>query len=65
MKIHEYKEREDGGADIEVELTPEESRILIRIGLIKMLKDIAKEYEKQFDDRVEAAWKDYKDEEDL
>lgn len=57
MKIHEYKEREDGGADLEVELTPEEARILIEIGLTKALKDFVEEHEKQFEDRVEDVWK--------
>ena len=64
MKIHEYKEREDGGADLEVELEANEARTLIEIGLTKVLKDFAKEHEKQFEDRVEAVWKDYKDDED-
>jgi hypothetical protein len=45
MKIHEYKEREDGGADLEVELEANEARTLIEIGLIKVLKDFAKEHE--------------------
>ncbi len=42
MKIHEYKEREDGGADLEVELDAEERKILIEVGLAKVLKDFAK-----------------------
>jgi hypothetical protein len=46
MKIHEYKEREDGGTDLEIELEPDEARILIEVGLIKVLRDSAEEYEK-------------------
>ena len=65
MKIHEYKEREDGGADLEVELDADEARTLIEVGLIKVLRDFVEEHEKQFEDRVEAVWKDYKDDEDL
>ena len=48
MKIHEYKEREDGGADLEVELDAEERKILIEVGLIKVLKEFADEHGKQF-----------------
>ena len=58
MKIHEYKEREDGGADLEVELDAEERKTLIEVGLAKVLKDFAKEHEKQFDDRVKNVWKE-------
>ena len=50
MKIHEYKERGNGGADIAVELEPDEARILIEVGLIKVLKDFTEEHEKQFED---------------
>ena len=50
MKIHEYKEREDGGADLEVELDANEARTLIEVGLIKVLKDFTEEHEKQFED---------------
>ena len=53
MKIHKYKELEDGGADLEVELDAEERKILIEVGLAKVLKDFAKEHENQFEDRVE------------
>ena len=48
MKIHDYKERENGGADIVVELEPDEASILIEIGLIKVLKDFTEEHEKRF-----------------
>ena len=65
MKIHRYKEHEDGGADLEVELDAEERKILIEVGLTKVLRDFVEEHEKQFEDRVEDVWKDYKDDEDL
>jgi hypothetical protein len=61
MKIHEYKELEDGGADLEVELTAEEARTLIEVGLAKVLKDFAEQHENQFEDRVEDVWKGDKD----
>ena len=48
MKIHEYKERGNGGADMVVELEPNEARTLIEVGLIKALKDFTEEHEKQF-----------------
>ena len=65
MKIHRYKEHEDGGADLEVELDAEERKILIEVGLTKVLRDFVEEHENQFEDRVEDVWKDYKDDEDL
>lgn len=65
MKIHRYEEHEDGGADLEVELDAEERKILIEVGLTKVLRDFVEEHEKQFEDRVEDVWKDYKDDEDL
>jgi hypothetical protein len=46
MKIHKYRELDDGGADLEVELDAEEARLLIEVGLIKVLRDSAEEYEK-------------------
>jgi hypothetical protein len=46
MKVHDYKEREDGGADIAVELESDEARTLIEVGLIKVLKDFTEEHEK-------------------
>jgi hypothetical protein len=58
MKIHKYKELEDGGADLEVELTTEEARIVIEIGLTKVLRDFVEEHEKKFEDRVEDVWKE-------
>lgn len=56
MKIHEYKERDDGGADLQVELDAEESRLLIEIGLIKVLKDTAEQHEKLFEGESVAEW---------
>ena len=50
MKIHEYKEREDGDADLEVELDVEERKILIEIGLTKVLRDFVEEHENQFEE---------------
>lgn len=40
MKIHDYTEREDGGADLEVELTAEETRLIIEAGFTKILEDM-------------------------
>lgn len=65
LKIHEYKELEDGGTDLETELTIEEACRLTKIALTKVLGDFVEEHEKQFEDRVEDVWEDYKDDEDL
>lgn len=61
MKILRYKEHEDGGADLEVELEANEARTLIEVGLAKVLKDFAEQHENQFEDRVEDAWRGDKD----
>jgi len=39
MKVDNLVEHEDGSATLTVDMTPEETQIVVEIGLLKLLKD--------------------------
>jgi hypothetical protein len=39
MKVVDYKENEDGSANVELEMTEEEKSYLIEVGFIQLLKN--------------------------
>ena len=50
MKVDEYVEHENGSATITMEMTPDETQLVIQVGLLKMITDMSKHEEKRLVD---------------
>jgi len=48
MKVLQMKEREDGGAELQVDMTEEERLFFLEFGFNEMLKKTLKMFNKQF-----------------
>jgi hypothetical protein len=48
MKVLEMKEREDGGAELQIDMTEEERCFMIEFGFNQLLRTSIDKFEKQF-----------------
>lgn len=49
MKVLEMKEREDGGADLQIDMTEEERCFMIEFGFNQLLRNTIDKFEKKFE----------------
>jgi hypothetical protein len=48
MKVLEMKEREDGGAELQIDMTEDERCFMIEFGFNQLLRNSIDKFEKQF-----------------
>lgn len=51
MKVLEMKEREDGGADLQIDMTEEERCFMIEFGFNQLLKQSLNMFNEQFESK--------------